>query len=143
MRSSRMPECGPAGSDTTGAMNCIAIYEPDQLMRFLLREWLRGAGYRVRDSVPRSDEATGVDLVIVSTTMPKRDSDALLGLVQRVHPRTPIIALSSRARSGMSSNGPAARALGVERVVAKPLTRNELLAAVRAVLPPAEQATLC
>jgi DNA-binding response OmpR family regulator len=124
-------------------MSCIALYEPDQLMRALLGEWLRGAGYRVRDSVPRSDETAGVDLVIVSTTMPKRESDALLGLVQSVHPRTPVIALSSRARAGMSSDGAAARALGVERVVAKPLTRNELLAAVRAVLPPAEEATLC
>ena len=75
--------------------------------------------------------------------MPKRESDALLGLVQSVHPRTPVIALSSRARAGMSSDGAAARALGVERVVAKPLTRNELLAAVRAVLPPAEKAALC
>ena len=124
-------------------MSCIAIYEPDELMRALLREWLRGAGYGVRDSVPPSDAAAAVDLVIVGTTMAKHESDALIRLVQSGHPQVPIIALSSRARSGMSSDGAAARALGVERVVAKPLTRNELLAAVRAVIPPAGKATLC
>ena len=139
-----MPEAaGPAWPGISSPMSCIALHEPDQLMRALLGEWLRGAGYRVRDSVPPSDEAAGVDLVIVSITMPRHESDALIDLVQRVHPRIPIIALSSRARSGMSSDGAAARALGVERLVAKPLTRNELLAAVRAVLPPAEKATLC
>lgn len=117
-------------------LSAVAIYERDDLMHGLLREWLSGAGYAVRDSLLPSHPAAAVDLAIVSITMPKQESNAMLRGVQRRHPRIPIIALSSQARSGLSSDGTAARALGVERVLAKPLTRNELLAAVRDVIGP-------
>jgi DNA-binding response OmpR family regulator len=117
-------------------LSAVAIYERDDLMHGLLREWLSGAGYAVRDSLVPSDPAAAVDLAIVSITMPKQESNAMLRGVQSLHPRIPIIALSSQARSGLSSDGTAARALGVERVLAKPLTRNELVAAVHAVIGP-------
>jgi DNA-binding response OmpR family regulator len=117
-------------------MGSIAIYEPDDLMYALLREWLGGAGYAVRNSALSSDRNAGVDLVIVSVTMPRAESDALMRSVHRVHPGVPVIGLSSQARSGLCSGGAAARALGVQRVLAKPLTRGELLAAVHALIGP-------
>jgi CheY-like chemotaxis protein len=77
------------------------------------------------------------DLAIVSVEMPKSESGVLIRNLQRECPGTPIIALSSRARSGLCSNGTAARALGVERLLAKPLRRHELLVAVdEAIGPP-------
>ena len=117
-------------------MGKIAIYEPNDLMRNLLQEWLTAAGYTVRDSTTQS--SAGVpDLAIVSVEEPKSESDVLIGGLRREYPATPIIALSSRARSGLCSNGAAAQALGVERLLAKPLRRNELLIAVdEAIGPP-------
>jgi DNA-binding response OmpR family regulator len=115
-------------------MGKIAIHEPDDLMRELLREWLTAAGYSVRNSL--GAELTGPDLAIVSVETPKSETGALIRGLQRDHPGIPIIALSSRARSGLCSNGAAARALGVARLLAKPLRRHELLMAVDAAIGP-------
>jgi DNA-binding response OmpR family regulator len=116
-------------------MGGIAIYEPDDLMLELLREWLTAAGYTVRDSL--DSDLTVSNLAIVSVEMPKSESEVLIRDLRREYPGTPIIALSSRARSGLCSNGAAAQALGVERLLAKPLRRHELLVAVdEAIGPP-------
>lgn len=114
-------------------MRRIAIYERDELLQGLLREWLNGAGYDLWSSELQRDPAA-VDLAIVSIATPKEESDAMLRHVRMLHPQTPVIGLTGRARSGLSSAGAAARALGVERVMAKPLTREELLVAVQDVI---------
>jgi CheY-like chemotaxis protein len=116
-------------------MGAIAVYEPDDLMRELLLEWLTAAGYAVRDSMTDPDP-TVPDLIIVSVETPKSARDVLIRGLQREYPGTPLIALSSRARSGLCSNGAAAQALGVERLLAKPLRRHELLVAVDAAIGP-------
>ena len=116
----------------------IAIYEPDDLMHELLREWLTAAGYTVRDSL--DSDPSVPDLAIVSVERPKSESEVLVHGLRHESPGTPIIALSSRARSGLCSNGPAAQALGVERLLAKPLRRHELLVAVDEAIGPPESA---
>lgn len=110
-------------------MQSIAIYEPDDLMRGLLAEWLGQAGYEVP-----ADRNRRVDLVIVSLHSPKQEGPGVIRAMRTIYPRTPFIALSSQFRSGLSPIGTAAQDLGVERILAKPLTRAELLSAVRAVL---------
>jgi DNA-binding response OmpR family regulator len=142
MPSSPKPEAAPRdahGGEGRAAhaaerVGHIAVYERDELMYALLREWLSGAGYGVRDSASPADPAGAVDLVIVSIALPKEESDALLRRVRAVHSGSPVIVLTSRARAGLSSAGAAARGLGVERVMAKPLTRAELLAAVHNIV---------
>jgi DNA-binding response OmpR family regulator len=119
-------------------MGAIAIYEPDDLMRGLLREWLTAAGYQVRDSLDSNPAVP--DLAIVSVETPKSESGVAISTLRREYPRTPIIALSSRARSGLCSNGAAAQALGVERLLAKPLRRHELLIAVDEAIGPPDSA---
>jgi DNA-binding response OmpR family regulator len=120
-------------------MGRVAIYEPDDLMRGLLREWLTAAGYAVRDSI-RGSDLTVPDLAIVSVETPKSESEVLIRALQHDFPGTPIIALSSRARSGLCSNGAAAQALGVARLLAKPLRRHELLVAVDEAIGPPDSA---
>jgi DNA-binding response OmpR family regulator len=115
-------------------MGAIAIYEPDDLMLELLGEWLTAAGYTVRDSL--DSDLTVPELAIVSVEMPKSESEVAIRGLQREWPGTPIIALSSRARAGLCSNGAAAQALGVERLLAKPLRRHELLVAVEEAIGP-------
>jgi DNA-binding response OmpR family regulator len=127
-------------------MCTIALYERDDLMHSLLREWLTAAGYRVRGGTsgsaqPAANVSTApsgaddpLDLVIVRITSPRQSAETSIRRVRSLHPTAPIIALSSQARSGLSSQGDAARALGVECLLAIPLARRELLSAVDFVL---------
>ena len=113
-------------------MSTIALYESNDLMRGLLLEWLSEAGYQAAAApVP---EGVQVALVIASVSMPR---DAVLRQVEHIealHPGVPVIALSAQFRSGLSTMGPTAESLGVRQVIAKPLTREELLKAVRAII---------
>jgi CheY-like chemotaxis protein len=112
----------------------VVLYEEDALMRSLLTEWLSEAGFEVRPEVARDPHRTDpADLVILSIYMPKH-AGALVRKVQAAHPGTPLIALSGQFRSGLSAAGSTAEALGVQQVIAKPLTRRDLLEAVRAMI---------
>jgi DNA-binding response OmpR family regulator len=111
------------------------IYEEDDLMRALLTEWLSQAGYRVREAVRPGVQRGGTeDLVIASVYIPKQPGGQLLREVQAAHPGTPLIAVSGHFRSGLSAGGTIAQMLGVQRVLAKPLNRSDLLEAVRAII---------
>jgi CheY-like chemotaxis protein len=116
-------------------MSGIVIYEENDLMRALLKEWLSEAGYRVREALPRGAQRAGTeDLVIASVYMPKCAGARLMREIQVAHPGTPVIAISGQFRSGLPAAGTTAQTLGVQRVLAKPLSRNDLLEAVRAII---------
>jgi DNA-binding NarL/FixJ family response regulator len=114
-------------------MSGILIYENDDLMCALLQEWLREAGYRVHADAAREDPA---DLVIVSIYMPKHAGAQQVREIQTAHPGARLIAISGHFHSGLSAAGSTAQRLGVQQVIAKPLTRSDLLDAVRAVIGP-------
>jgi len=107
-------------------------------MRALLREWLNEAGYRdVCPSAARGGQRGGTaDLVIVSICMPKEVGVKLVQEIQTAHPGKPLIAISGQFRAGLSAAGATAQSLGVQRVIAKPLSQAELLEAVRAMVGP-------
>jgi DNA-binding response OmpR family regulator len=118
-------------------MSSIVIHEENDLMRALLTEWLSDAGYRVCADTPRgAPGADAVDLLIVSVYMPKQSGARLMREVQAAHPGTPVIAISGQFHSGLPSNGATAQSLGVQQVIAKPLTRSALLNAVSATIGP-------
>jgi DNA-binding response OmpR family regulator len=120
---------------TLQPMPTVLIYEPDDLMRELLEEWLTGAGYHVSAMVPCIPAPrVAVDLVIVSIERPKRDGVGTASVIRAAHPGAPIIAISAQFRAELSSAGTTARSLGVAQVMAKPLTRDALLAAVSAII---------
>jgi DNA-binding response OmpR family regulator len=116
-------------------MSGIVIIEDDVLMRSLLAEWLTAEGYPVSalegDAAPAHTPAT---LVILDLYMPRHLGAARLRVVRAAYPDTPIIAMSAQFRSGVRCEGPAAHALGVDRVIAKPFDRDALLHAVRSVI---------
>jgi DNA-binding response OmpR family regulator len=113
----------------------IVIYEEDQLTRNLLREWLGEAGYRVRSgTLRRAEDSRPADLVIASVYMPKQTGSRWVRDIQAAHPGTPLIAISGQFRSGLCADGATAQALGVQQVIAKPLTRGDLIAAVRGMI---------
>jgi DNA-binding response OmpR family regulator len=115
----------------------IVIYEEDDLTRALLRQWLAEAGYRVHIGTPCVRQVDcPADLAIVNVSMPKHAGAQCIRGIQTAHPDTPLIAISAQFRSGLSAAGATAQALGVQRVVAKPLSRAELLEAVQAMIGP-------
>ncbi len=104
-------------------------------MRALLKEWLGEAGYRVSALAPREKPPqTPADLVVVSVYMPKHVGAHLVREIRLAHPGTPVIALSAQFRSGLCDAGATARILGVEQVIAKPLSRTDLLDSIRAIM---------
>jgi DNA-binding NtrC family response regulator len=113
----------------------IVIYEGDFLIRALLKEWLGEEGYRVRFGNPcRAGTDAPCDLVIVSVYMPKQNGAQSVRDIQAAHPGTPLIAISGQFRPGLAPTGATAQSLGVQQVVAKPLTRKELIESVRRIL---------
>jgi DNA-binding response OmpR family regulator len=119
-------------------MHTIVVYEADDLMRGLLQEWLTGAGYRVITASPcRPPPCLEADLVIVNIGMPKHAGSRVAERIRAAYPGTPLIAISAQFRADLSTAGTTAQALGVAQVIAKPLTRDALLAAVSAIIHPA------
>jgi DNA-binding response OmpR family regulator len=119
-------------------MSSIVIIEEDDLMRGLLDEWLSAEGYCVRarqlHEPPGDDEAA---LVILDLYMPREGGAEAVRAAQQAYPGVPVIAISAQFRPGLESSWWAARALGVRHLMAKPLKRADLLAAVRALVGPA------
>jgi len=112
-------------------MSNIVIIEDDDLMRGLLAEWLRDAGYRVTEP---GGLGGGADLVIVDLYLPRHTGIEKVCAAKEAHPGAAVIAMSGQFRAGLAGACAAAQALGAQRVVAKPFTRDELLGAVRAVI---------
>jgi DNA-binding response OmpR family regulator len=126
---------GRQGRGKIGTRLDIMIYEEDTQTRALLREWLNEAGYRVRTGVMCAAPPISLaDLVIVSLYMPKLAGAHCVGMIRAAHPGTPVIAISGQFRPGVSAAGAVAQILGVQKVIAKPLVRGELLEAVHAMI---------
>jgi DNA-binding response OmpR family regulator len=114
-------------------MSRIVIIEDDVLMRALMAEWLTEEGYCVGTHVDH--EAYGpADLVIVAVYMPRHLGTERLRAARSAYPGVPIIATSGQFRAGVRCAGPAARALGADRVIAKPFGRDALLDTVQSII---------
>ena len=108
----------------------IVIVETDDLIRGLLERWLGEAGYAV---VARGLGAPALEqrprLVIVNVSKP-RQAEALIRDLHAAY-AAPTLVISGRFRRGLGASTDAARQLGARKVLPKPFTRAELLAAVR------------
>jgi len=118
-------------------MPTILLYEEDDQMRGLLTEWLRGCGYQVRSvAMDGSPSQNMPNLVIASLYNPKQAGTRLINDIQAKYPGIPVIAISAQFRAGLSTAGTTAQSLGVAQVIAKPLTRDALLGAVKSIFRP-------
>jgi DNA-binding response OmpR family regulator len=103
----------------------VVIREADTQIRELLERWLREAGYLV---APDDPVGTNPALVIADVPEPQA-ADGLIRALREY--AAPILVVSARFRRGLAGSAEAARRLGVKKVLPKPFTRKELLAAVR------------
>ena len=107
----------------------ILVVETDDLIRELLERWLREAGYAVvSGSFDGAGERDSPRLVIANVPDPHR-AEAAIAALQALH-SAPVLVLSARFHRGLGDSAEAARRLGVRKVLPKPFTREELLAAV-------------
>jgi len=110
----------------------VIVLEEDAQIHELLERWLSEAGYRV--AAP--DALDGAQPALVIADVPKPQSaDALIGSLRAVY-AAPILVVSARFQRGLAGSAEAARRLGVKKVLPKPFTRKELLAAVRESVEP-------
>jgi DNA-binding response OmpR family regulator len=118
--------------DSVPRKDVIFIVETDELIRELLERWLAEAGFVVRtgplNAASPGDGAGAPSLIILNVPHP-RGAEALVRTLEREH-RAPVLVVSGRFRRGLGGSVEAARRLGVRKVLPKPFTREELLAAV-------------
>src|SRR5580698_9343042 len=87
-------------------------------------EWLQQAGYRPRSETTCSaGRDLTADLIVLSIRNPKQRGSECVNAIRAAHPGKPIIAISGQFRLGVPADGDVAQALGVQRVMAKPLLR--------------------
>jgi DNA-binding response OmpR family regulator len=116
-------------------MSGIVIIEDDALIDALLKEYLSEAGYRISTGgLPGTAAGATPDLVIIDVYMPRSTGIEKLKAVRAAHPGTPLIAISGQFCASLARCRATADALGVQRIIAKPFSRDELLEAVRAVI---------
>lgn len=109
----------------------IAVVEADDLMRQLLLRWLEGAGLLAEPTKLDGLAGQRFDLVIADVPGPGAVA-ALVRGVRAVH-AGPLVLLSARFGRGPALAGLLAQH-GLAAALAKPLTCDELLDAVRAAL---------
>jgi DNA-binding response OmpR family regulator len=115
--------------ETVHRKGYILVIETDDLIRELLERWLGEAGYAVvACAAGDPPPAEGARLVIVDVESP-RGAGARIASLQAAY-QAPMLVLSARFRRGLGASAAAARQLGVQKVLPKPFTRAELLAAV-------------
>lgn len=110
----------------------ILIVETDDLIRELLERWLSEAGFMVQAGpvgpISPGGASNPPSLIIVNVPNP-RGAEALVRALNDQH-RAPVLVISGRFRRGLGASVEAARRLGVRKVLPKPFSREELLAAV-------------
>jgi len=108
----------------------IVIVEPDDLIRELLERWLGEAGYGVVLSAKDHDKSMVVPQLVIADISDPGSAGATIGALQAAY-AAPMLVLSARFRRGLGGSREAAQRLHVGKVLPKPFTREELLAAVR------------
>ena len=103
----------------------VAILEEDPLIRPLLERWLGEAGYGVAPPVG----AEAKPALVIADVPDPQSAEALIGSLREY--AAPILVLSARFRRGLAGFAAAPRRVGVKKVLPKPFTRKERLAAVR------------
>ena len=117
----------------------ILVVDDDALLRGMVAEWLTQVGYRVceaQDGVAALALLRGapVRLLITDMQMPSLNGAEMLAIVSREFPTMPVIAMSGQFDSGFGFTRETAIKQGATKVLAKPFSRDDLLALVHAVV---------
>jgi DNA-binding response OmpR family regulator len=118
-------------------MSMIVVVEEDAAMRTLFCEWLTGAGYTVRGRSARGASAEpGVDLVVVDLGNIHAQGALTAQLARSIYPGAALVGTSAQLSRTLPGDSSRARTFGVDRLVAKPCSRDELVTAVNEIIGP-------
>ena len=120
-------------------MATILVVDDEPVLLRVLSAALRDARYTVTTANGASEALklarnTSFDLVITDLIMPDKEGLEMIMDLRRLAPRTKIIAMSGGGRNSPEDYLVTARLLGVQCTLAKPFSKEELLAAVAQVL---------
>ena len=110
----------------------ILVIEDDPVMRDLIAATLQDAGFAATASL--AARGALARLLVVDLGEPKTDGADSLRALRTRHPDARIIAISGRFRFNAATAASVARQLGADRVLAKPLDCDALVANVRQLM---------
>jgi CheY-like chemotaxis protein len=110
----------------------VLLIDDDPATRRVLKLLLERAGYEVTDVSDgelgvRSYRAEPADLVLTDILMPEKEGLELIRELKQDFPESKIVAMSGGGRTGNLDFLPLAERLGADRVLSKPIDRQELL----------------
>jgi DNA-binding response OmpR family regulator len=125
----------PPNPSTFPSRRTVDLYERDEATRELMQKWLREAGYYVRKlNGSRDPPGNSVDLVILATQVSALQTLEVVRTMRVIYPTTAFLVLSSHSSRSRSCPANGVGAADTSPVLSKPLTREQLLEAVRALI---------
>lgn len=117
----------------------ILVVDDEELARFTMREILEGAGHEVAEA---KNGAQGIslqrsrrfDIVITDIIMPEKEGVQTIIELRQEFPSLPIIAISGGGRTRNLDFLKIAEQYGARKILPKPFSEEELLAAVESCL---------
>ena len=119
----------------------VLVVDDDEAAGASLRQVLISRNHRVTvcfsgTAALRLASKTKYDLLVCDLFMPEKDGIEVMLAFQKMHPTTPMIAISGGAFNRRADLLPVAAQLGAKCTFQKPFSANELLEAVSALSPP-------
>jgi len=112
-------------------MPSALILDENAPIRELLGEWLSGAGYRVFEAQHRRDlpaaRISGIDVLLMDLPVLREGAKAAIAPLRAAFPQAVLVGLSARLGASVPQHSALAHELGLDALLAKPCTREELL----------------
>jgi len=115
----------------------VVVVEQDVAMRTLIAEWLRADGNEVRmlgsaDGARETDAQ--IDLAVIDLVDLRGSGANRVAEVRSRFPNAAVVGLSTELGRSLGPASPVTRSLGLHDLLAKPLSRGELLRAAASVV---------
>ena len=123
-----------ARQGNTVSADKILVIEDDPVTRDLIVATLHDAGFAATASLAAPRVGAAARLLVVDLGEPKTGGADSLRALRARHPDARIIAISGRFRFNAATAASVARQLGADRVLAKPLDCDALVANVRQLM---------